>query len=77
MTEEVRMLEDEQGERSCQTCKWWHLINSMGMTADASKLVQTKCLMCRYSKIAGMIAAVHASTGVERELEDNWDTFEG
>ncbi len=76
MDEEVAILEEEV-VKECGTCAIKHRINALGMTEEASKLAQAKCLMCQYSKNASMIETIHRTLGVERTLEDNWVQFEG
>lgn len=71
MAEDYEILEDDI-EKSCPSCGVKQVVNKMGRTAEASKLVQAKCLMCKYSKNAEMIKKVHAMMGVDRPLEDNW-----
>lgn len=74
MTEDVTILE-EHVDKNCKTCKIKHMVNQLGMCAEASKLVQNKCLMCKFSKNASVIEGLHRKLGINRSLEDNWEAI--
>lgn len=72
MTEEYEIVEQGDVKKNCDTCVIKRRINKLGMSAEASKLVQTKCLFCKYSKNAALIESTHRAVGITRPLEDNW-----
>ena len=73
--EEVEIIEG-QIDKSCRNCGINRRINVLGMCGEAARLVQNKCLMCRFSKNASYIEATHKKLGIDRPLEDNWQSFE-
>jgi hypothetical protein len=69
-----RPLTDE--DKSCVSCKVKRTIDARGMCSDSSKIVQAKCLFCKYSKNAALVMAANEKAGVQRPLEENWVSFE-
>ena len=64
-------------DKSCQTCKVQRTVNALGPCEEAALIVSKKCLLCKFSKNAEIIRQAHAKAGMQKELEDNWQNFEG
>jgi len=64
------------GDKSCLTCKTKRTVNALGMCAEAKKIVEVNCLLCKFSKNAALIEAAHKNVGMDKPLEDHWISFE-